>query len=88
MAELCRKFKLHPINDSLPEYVQLLRAPLAEFDVRVAPIGRLQCCLVWRLARENSDLVAFLIPQGEVSHLVLGHSISIRNSSDSQCTLK
>ena len=30
------------------EYVQLLRAPLAEFDVRVAPVGRLQ----GRLAEE------------------------------------
>ena len=76
---------LHPLAC---KYVQLLRSPLPELDVRVAPVGRLQGRLAGRSARENSDLVAVLVPQGEVSHLFLGHDISLRNSSDSHCTLK
>jgi len=40
------------------------------------------------IARENFDLVAVPVPPGEVSHLILGHDISLRNSSDSRLTLK
>ena len=70
------------------EYVHLLRAPLAELDVRVAPVGRLQGRLAWRFARENSYLIAILVPQGEVSHLFLGQDIFLRKSLDRHCTLK
>ena len=33
------------------------------------PVGRLHGRLAGRLASENYDLIAVLVPQGEVSHL-------------------
>jgi hypothetical protein len=57
--------------------MQLLRAPFPEFDVRVAPVCRLEGRLAGRFARENTCLIAVLVPQGEVSHLFIGHNITL-----------
>jgi len=64
---------LHPLAC---EYVKLLRAPLPQLDVRMAPVGRLEGRLAGRFARENSDLIPLGVPQSEVSHLFLCHNAS------------
>ena len=48
---------LHPLAC---EYMHLLRAPLPEFDVRVASVGCFEGRLAGRFASENTYLIAVL----------------------------
>lgn len=71
--------------------MDLLCAPLSEPDLLVAPVGRLQSRLSGRFSRKYSNLVALVVPQGEISFLLLGYYDSslffdtLRCSNDLYC---
>jgi len=44
--------------------MHLLRAPLPQLDVRVAPVGRLEGRLAGSFARENTYLIAVFVSRG------------------------
>lgn len=51
--------------------MHLLRAPLAKPDIRISPIGSLESSLARRLSCKDSNLVAILASEGEVSCFIL-----------------